>query len=284
MALRLRDLLVGSFAELRVEPTARRVRATLDGEIVVESQRAMLVWESRHVVPYYAVPAEDVRAELRPVPVPADADSQLVTLAPEGLAAGAVSIVRPGSFTRHTVGGEELSIRFAGGDRHRAAFRFTDPDLSGYIGLDFGAFDAWFEEDTQIVAHPRDPFHRVDVLRSSRRVRVESGGRVLAESTRPRLLFETHLPVRFYLPPEDVTEGLLRPSATRTTCAYKGEATYWSLAVEGGTADVAWSYPRPLAEAADIAGMIAFFDEHVDVVLDGQRRERPRTPWSASGS
>lgn len=278
MALRLRDLLVDSFAKLRVEPTAKRVRATLSGETVVDTRRAVLVWEPRHVVPYYAVPVEDLRAELLAVPA-STADHQLVTLAPEGVAAGAVSIVRPGpgSFTRHTSDGEEMSIRFAGADKHRVAYRFADPDLSGYVGLDFAAFDAWLEEDTPIVAHPRDPFHRVDVLHSSRRVRIESGGTVLAESTRPRLLFETHLPLRFYLPAEDLTEGLLRPSPTRTTCAYKGEATYWAL--DG--ADVAWSYPRPLAEAAEIAGMVSFFDERVDVVVDGQRRERPSTPWSA---
>jgi uncharacterized protein (DUF427 family) len=278
--------MVGSFAELRYEPTVFRVRASLDGATVVDTDRALLVWEPRHVVPYFAVPVEDLRAELVPVSAAAGGGADLVSLAPEGAAAGGVSIVRPGSFQAHTAQGEELSVRPAGGpERERAAFRFTDPALAGFVGLDFAAFDAWYEEEEQIVAHPHDPFHRVDVRESNRRVRIELAGRVLADTRRARLLFETHLPVRFYLPREDVSLDLLRPSPKRTTCAYKGEAEYWSIAPDdnGGDdpgVDIAWSYPKPLTEAVGVTGLVAFFDERVDVVEDGQRRERPRTPWS----
>src|SRR5215813_13884900 len=143
MAQRLRDLLIRSFAGLRYEPTAKRVRAVQGGATVVESDRAVLVWEPRQVIPYYAVPADEVRAELVPAPDHPDEDSSLVLLAREGQAGGTVSIMRPGSFLPHTADGEELSIRLAGRpDRHRAAFRFTDGDLAGYIGLEFNAFDA----------------------------------------------------------------------------------------------------------------------------------------------
>ncbi len=285
MTVRLRDVLVKSFAELRYEPAQRRVRATLDGMTVVDSDRAMLVWEPRHVVPYFAVPAEDVHATVVPASTPATGDSAVVTLAPEGAAAGGVSIVPPGSFRTHSCAGEELSIRSSAGEpgwtRDRAAFRFMEPVLAGYLGLDFSAFDAWFEEEDRILAHPRDPFHRVDVRRSARHVRIELEGRLLAESRQARLLFETHLPLRFYLPAADVDHRLLEASARRTTCAYKGHAEYCSVRLADRVVeDLAWSYRQPLPEAAGIAGMIAFFDERVDVFLDGQLRPRPSTPWS----
>jgi uncharacterized protein (DUF427 family) len=146
--------------------------------------------------------------------------------------------------------------------------------------LDHHGFDAWYEEDEPVVGHPRDPFHRVDMRRSSRHVRVELDGEPLAESSRATLLFETSLPTRFYLPREDVLIDL-HPSGKRTYCPYKGQASYWSLDVPGRThQDVAWSYEDPLQDAAPITGLVAFFDERVDVVLDGERRPRPRTAVS----
>jgi uncharacterized protein (DUF427 family) len=146
--------------------------------------------------------------------------------------------------------------------------------------LDFGAFDAWYEEDELNVAHPRDPFHRIDVLPSSRRVRVELDGQVLAESSRPTLLFETMLPARYYLPREDI-RAELTPSATRTYCAYKGEASYWSAAAGGrAVPDIAWTYQQPRHDAAQVRGLIAFFNERLDITVDGKRLDRPRTPWS----
>ena len=144
--------------------------------------------------------------------------------------------------------------------------------------LDFGAFDAWYEEDELNVAHPRDPFHRIDVLPSSRQVRLELDGQVLAVSSRPVLLFETMLPTRYYLPRADVTAELV-PSSTRTWCAYKGQASYFSASVGGRLVpDIAWSYPDPQHDAARVRDLIAFFDERIDVVLDGERRSRPVTP------
>jgi uncharacterized protein (DUF427 family) len=286
MALRLRDVLVQTFGQLRYEPAARRVRAILAGDTVVDTERALLIWEPQRVIPYYAVPVEDVRAELFPASTAADESPQLVTLAPDGESTAGVTIVRPGSFAGHTVHGDALTARIGDTSLPGAAFRFTGEastgtELTGYVGLDFAAFDTWLEEDETVIAHPRDPFHRVDVRRSSRKVRIELGGQLLAESSRPRLLFETHLPTRFYLPPEDVDIAALRPSTTATTCAYKGAAHYWGAPGDAGDGvDIAWSYPEPLPEAVEITGMIAFFDERVDVTLDGQHRERPRTPWS----
>jgi uncharacterized protein (DUF427 family) len=151
------------------------------------------------------------------------------------------------------------------------------PQLLGRPVLAFEDFDAWYEEDERNVSHPRDPFHRIDFVHSSRHVRVERDGQVLAESSRPVLVFEPPLPVRYYLPAEDVRTDLLVPSDRRTRCAYKGEASYLSLP---GFDGVAWFYPAPLREAGEIKDRIAFFDEHADITVDGRALERPVTPWS----
>ena len=187
-------------------------------------------------------------------------------------------------FTMHSTAGEAVDLHAAGLVRAGAGFRPADPDLAGLVILDFGAFDAWYEEDELNVAHPRDPFHRIDVLPSSRQVRLELDGQVLAVSSRPVLLFETMLPTRYYLPRADVTAELV-PSSTRTWCAYKGQASYFSASVGGRIVpDIAWSYPDPQHDAARVRDLIAFFDERIDVVLDGERRARPVTPWSESWS
>jgi uncharacterized protein (DUF427 family) len=181
----------------------------------------------------------------------------------------------------HTAAGEPMSVRAAGQTRDGAAFRPADPELSGHVILDFAAFDAWHEEDERLVAHPRDPFHRLDILPSSREVRIELDGTLLAHSTGAHLLYEGNvLPVRFYLPPEDVRVPLL-PSPTRTACAYKGEASYWTPDLARDAAgDLAWSYEAPLKEAAPLAGLVAFFNERVDVTVDGELQSRPHTPWA----
>jgi uncharacterized protein (DUF427 family) len=183
-------------------------------------------------------------------------------------------------FTVHSTDGEMVDVRAAGQRRPGAGFRPADPDLAGLVILDFGAFDAWYEEDEQNVGHPRDPYHRIDVLPSSRQVRLELEGEVLAVSSRPALLFETMLPARYYLPRADVTAELV-PSSTRTWCAYKGQASYFSARVGGRLVpDIAWSYPEPRHDADRVRDLVAFFDERVDVTLDGERRDRPVPPWS----
>jgi uncharacterized protein (DUF427 family) len=273
VATLLRDARVRAMDELRYEPTEKRVRAALGEHTVADSTRAVLVWEPKRVLPSYAVPQDDLRAELLPS-----------TETPPGVEHSAEQPILHGAipFAVHTTGGEALTVRVGDQKREGAAFRPADSDLSGYVVLDFHAFDAWYEEDEPIVAHPRDPFHRVDIRQSSRHVRIELQSELLAESARPHLVFETSLPVRFYLPREDVRVQL-RPAAKRTYCAYKGEASYWAFDVNGSErADLVWSYERPLREAADITGLVAFFDEKVQVTVDGQRRGAPRGAISAT--
>jgi uncharacterized protein (DUF427 family) len=263
MGTRMRDLLGGALHSLRYEPTDKRLRIYLNEEPVANTVNGLLVWEPRRVVPTYAVPERDVSARLESAGRVDDL-ADLPVLVPTN------------PFTAHSCTGEMLDVVTATERRPSAAFRPDDPDLTGYLTFDFSAFE-WREEDEPIVAHPHDPFKRIDILASSRRVRVKWEGRLLAESSRPLLLFETLLPVRFYLPRADVVVDL-EPTETVSYCAYKGRASYFS--VPDGPADVAWTYHQPLREAEPVTERIAFFNERVDVIVDGRRRERPVTPWS----
>jgi uncharacterized protein (DUF427 family) len=259
----MRDLLGGALPSLRYEPTEKRLRILLNGELVADTVNGLLVWEPRRVVPTYAVPAADISARLEPVGRVDDV-SDLPILVPTN------------PFTAHSCTGEMFDVTVDAATRPSAAFRPDDPDLAGYVTFDFSAFE-WREEDEPTVAHPHDPFKRIDILASNRHVRVEADGRLLAESSRPLLLFETLLPVRFYLPRADVVVDL-EPTDTISHCAYKGRASYFS--VPDGPADVAWTYHQPLREAEPVTDRIAFFNERLDITVDGQRRQRPTTPFS----
>jgi uncharacterized protein (DUF427 family) len=257
----MQDLMFGSMPLLRHEPTEMRVRVS-DGDLqVADTTRAVLVWEPRRIVPSYAVPLADLRAELAAGTLPS-------IPAPE-------RILDPGiPFAAHSCDGETVDLvigdtRFAG-----AGFRPEDKDLAEYVVLDFAAFDAWFGEDERLMAHPRDPYHRVDVRQSSRTVRLELDGEVIAESNRPVLVFETSLPTRFYLPREDIVAELT-PTERRTACAYKGQASYFTVA---GYTDLAWTYLEPLDGATGLTGRIAFLDDKLDVFVDGRHRDQPHSP------
>ncbi len=154
-------------------------------------------------------------------------------------------------------------------------------NLAGHITFDWDQMDAWYEEAEEVYEHARDPQHRVDLLESTRKVEVRFDGRLLGSSDQPRLLFETALPTRYYLPPEDVNFEFLEPSDLVTRCPYKGIARFWSVA-DGGKdgRNVAWSYPDPIPENPRIKDLVAFYNERLDITVDGEQLERPRTPWS----
>ena len=242
---------------IRFENGAKRVRAFLGGEVVADTARPVLVWE----VPYYPAyyfPLADVRAELK-------ADGGRVHSPSRGDAS---------TFT----------VRTGGAEAPGAALRYEDSpieELRDLVRLDWPAMDAWFEEDEEVFTHPRDPYTRVEILSSSRRVRVEVGGVTIAESAGPRLLFETGLPVRYYLPKTHVRLDLLIPTDTVTHCPYKGQAEYWSVrASDGVHEDLAWSYRAPLPESQKVAGLVAFYNEKVDIHVDGVLQDRPVTKFS----
>ena len=270
------ELVYGAMPELRIHPVRQRVRATVDGVTVVDSNRAVLVWEPRRVVPSYAVPAADVAGEL--VAFEGTPGQER----PVRLGKGGPPVLDPSTpFTVHSCEGRSLSIRAGGATLEGAAFAPDDPDLDGHVVLDWDAFTGWLEEDQPVMGHPHDPFDRIDCLRSSRHVRLEADGVVLADSRRPTMLLETPLPVRYYLPRKDVALDLLEPSELRTVCAYKGIARYWDARVgDRVVRAVAWSYEEPLHDAAPVRDLVAFFTERIDLVLDGERVERPVTPWS----
>jgi uncharacterized protein (DUF427 family) len=180
--------------------------------------------------------------------------------------------------------GGTFTVRAGGREAPRAALRYEDSpieELREAIRLDWNSMDAWFEEDEELFTHPRDPYTRVDILPSSRHVRVEVDGVTLAESTSPRLLFETGLPVRYYLPKTHVRMDLLTATDSVSHCPYKGQAEWW--AVRAGNRvhdDLAWSYRTPLPESQNVTGLIAFYDEKVDVYVDGVQQVRATTKFS----
>ena len=161
--------------------------------------------------------------------------------------------------------------------------------LDGMVRLEWAALDAWFEEDEEVFVHPRNPYVRVDALRSTRTVRVELDGLLLAESGAPVMVFETGLPTRYYLDRGTVHIEHLRPSTTATSCPYKGRTSrYWSVAADDTVhTDLAWSYDFPTRELLAITGLVAFLNERVDIIVDGTLLDRPRTHFSdhpAAGS
>jgi uncharacterized protein (DUF427 family) len=244
---------------IRVEHGEKRVRAYLGGEVVADTSRPLLVWEAPYYPTYY-FPIADVRAVLL------DADDGTTAHSPS------------------RGEGRILTVRAGGLEARSAALRYEDSpieELREAIRLDWAAMDAWFEEDEEVFTHPRDPYTRVDILPSSRHLRVEVDGITLAESANPRLLFETGLPVRYYLPKTHLRLELLAPSDTVSHCPYKGQAEYWSVrAGEKVHADLGWSYKTPLPESQKIAGMVAFYNEKVDIYVDGVLQERPVTKFS----
>lgn len=232
----------------------RHVRGLKDGETVVDSKRVHMLHESR-ILPVWYFPAEDVRMDL----------------------------LRETGHTTHCPWKGD-SRYYALRDVEKAAWTYPEPiagmeRLKGLVAFHFGALDEWLEEDEPVIGHPRDPFHRIDVNRSSRHVKVTLDGETLAESDRPLALFETGLPTRWYLPREDVNMDVLQPSETRTTCAYKGHASTFS---SGERDDIAWTYSEPEREVEPIRDRIAFYNEFVDIELDGEPQERPASPFSRS--
>jgi uncharacterized protein (DUF427 family) len=160
-----------------------------------------------------------------------------------------------------------------------------EPEVDGYVTVSWSAAERWLEEDEELLGHPHDPFHRIEVLRSSRPVRVRVGGELVAKSSHPRILFETSLPARYYLPREDVRTDVLEPSPLATTCAYKGHAAYWDVVtLEGRFPAAAWSYEDPLHEAEPVRDLLCFFQERheIELEVDGVALDMPETPWSGT--
>ena len=243
------------------EPSPRRVRVKFDGETIADTTNVHLLFETRHL-PVYYFPRSDVRFDLM-------TETDHHTFCPF-----------KGTASYWTI---------AVGDRvaENAVWGYPDPfdevaAIKDSVAFYWDRVDAWYEEDEEIFVHPRDPYRRVDVLESFRPVQVVVGGKVVAETRRARFLFETRLPTRYYIPPEDVRMDLLVASDKVTRCPYKGKARYYSIKIDDKLfGDLVWTYPDPIPECPKIKGYLCFFNEHVDdILVDGVSQLRPLTSWS----
>lgn len=243
----------------RVEPTPRWVRVRAGDVWVADSRRALLLaWYGPRMLPTYCFPADDVLTDL----------------------------LRPSSSPGRAPMAEAHDLAVNNQVLEGAASLFRDPPppldaLDGHWSFTWDGRVSWFEEGLEVHVHARDPSKRVDVVPSERHVRVVLDGRVLAESDTPHALFETSLPTRWYLPVDDVEWEHLEPSDTVSRCPYKGTARYWSVRTGDQLhRNLAWSYPEPVVECPRIAGLVCFFNEKVDLVIDGVLQPRLVTPWS----
>jgi uncharacterized protein (DUF427 family) len=249
---------------LRTEHIDKWVRAYLDGVTVVDSRHPLLFWEDRFPVPGYAFPRSDVRTDLL-TETAAEPPHDPFFFLPKG----------PVS--------QWYDVTVAGRTVPHAAWVRDAPELSELLIFSWqpGVFDRWLEEDEPVAGHPRDPHKRVEAIASSRHVVVEYNGVRLADSSRPVLLFETDLPTRYYLPPEDVNQAVLEPTSNRSHCPYKGAADqYWSVTGQPDATNIAWSYSAPYPAVAKVAGRVAFYNELVDITVDGVPQPRPESPFT----
>ncbi|MGZ4199908.1 MAG: DUF427 domain-containing protein [Thermoleophilia bacterium] len=242
---------------LRVEHSPRWVRVFFAGVPIADSKRVLLVFEPRHM-PEYWFPREDVRTDL---------------------------LEKSGTDTASIPVTHRWSVRVEDRVAENAAWSYPEPgeareEMRDHIAFVWDKMDAWYEEDEEVFFHPRHPNQRVDAIQSSRHVRVEIDGHVVADTMRPTLLFETGLPTRFYIPKLDVRMDLLEPTDKTSRCPYKGVATYWSLRL-GDTVheNVVWSYPEPIPECPKIENLLAFYNEKADIWVDGELQPKPQTAW-----
>jgi uncharacterized protein (DUF427 family) len=244
------------------ERSPRRVRLQFNGAWIADSTAAHLLFETRHL-PIYYFPRADVRMEL-------------------------LRATDHHSYCPYKGTAAYWSITVGDRVSENAVWGYPEPfdevaAIEDYVAFYWDRVEHWFEEDDEIFVHARDPYKRVDVVNSSRPLKVVIGGETVAETTRARFLYETRLPTRYYLPPEDVRMDLLVPSDKVTACPYKGTARYWSVKISDRVfPDIVWSYPAPIPECPKIKNYLCFFNEHVDdIVLDGMSVPKPLTPWSA---
>lgn len=241
-----------------VEPVPRRIRAVLDGRVVIDTNRALYVWETPYYPQYY-IPPQDVAEEFL-----VDEDRR--------------QHLKRGTARRVGLRVADRAVSGAG----RQYVESPTEAIVGHYRFDWGAFDSWYEEDERVYVHPRSPYVRVDALRSARPIRIELDGAVLADASSSVMVFETGLPTRYYVDRDRIDLTHLSPSATATECPYKGRTTgYWSAEAGGRTVeDVAWSYEFPTRQLQPITGLVAFYNEKVDIVLDGVLLDRPVSRYS----
>jgi uncharacterized protein (DUF427 family) len=232
---------------LYAERPRRRMRAELGGRTVVQSDDAVVLFEpGRYPVAYFPI-ADFTDGVLKPT------DHHSI----------------------HPDLGDTVWFEVAGDTRTaaRGAWRHIALPahaaiLEGQVALAWRAMDAFYEEDDRILGHAADPYHRIDIRRSSRRLVVRAGDRAIADTIRPVVLYESGFAPRWYVPRDDILAEALAPNELQTFCPYKGIASYYDI---GGVENAAWSYRAPLDEMAAIGDLVSFEPDRVEVTLDGQR-------------
>jgi uncharacterized protein (DUF427 family) len=246
---------------IKIDSTPRWVRVKFNGLIIADSKEVLILHERGHL-PVYYFPEKDVNKE----------------------------VLVPTEKTSHCpLKGNASYWTIKVGDRtvENAVWSYQNPiperkEIKGYFSFYWNQVDAWFEEEEEIFVHPRDPYKRVDALLSSRHIKIVLEGKTVAESRRPVIVFETGVPVRYYLPKEDVAQEFLEPYNLTTRCPYKGSASYWSVIIEGKSFEnIVWSYLNPIPEISKIAGLLSFYNERVDVYVDGELQKQPEWHYSA---
>ncbi|KAJ7650079.1 hypothetical protein FB45DRAFT_886862 [Roridomyces roridus] len=235
-----------------VEDSSKRVRVLFGGAVVVDTTEAKLVW-GRYGPAYYFPQSQLLEEYLQNGAASNDSSNSGVVY---DLVVG----------TKKAEGAVTVYSNPSAAQQH----------LQGLVNIKFSAADAWFEEDDQLFIGPKNPYHRVDVLNSSRHIRIEIDGVEVANSRSPKLLYETGYRVRTYIPKTDCRLDLLVPSDHKTACPYKGEAHYYhvQLTPEKRVDNVVWWYLNPNLECAQISGLVAFYDEKLDVFVDGVKQSR----------
>jgi len=244
------------------ELSPRWVRTVLGGVTIADSKRVMILRQSERL-PVYYFPKEDVRMDL-------------------------MEVTQHSAKTRAQGKMSFWNIKVGETITENAAWAFLDPPdewkkIEDYVAFEWGKMDSWYEEEEEVFVHLREPYHRVDVIDSSRHIRVIVAGEVIAETRNPKLLFETELPTRYYFPKEDVRMDLLVPSNLKTRCPYKGIASYWSVKIgDQIMKNIVWGYPDPVVECPKIKGLVCFYNERVDsLYVDDKLMPKPITPWSS---
>ena len=241
---------------VRIENGSKRVRVMLAGEVVADTTTPLLVWEVPYFPTYY-FPGDDVNLDV---------------------------LVETEEKRKSPSRGEATQYRVEVKGAVGSAYSYLDPkmgSLAEHYAFVWSTMDHWFEEDEEVFVHARDPYTRIDIVASSRRVRVEVEGETVADTTNASFLFETGLPTRYYIPKTDVRMDLLTPTERATSCPYKGTARYWSVEAGGTTSDdIVWGYDNPLPESQKIMGLVSFYNERADIYVDEVLQDRPKTKFS----
>ena len=246
---------------IHISESPRHVRIVFGGKTLADSKHVKLLREDG-ILPVYYFPASDVRMDL---------------------------MVPSGKKTECPYKGEASYWSLKAGNKtaDNAAWSYINPlpeasELKNHFAFEWNKMDAWYEEDEEVFVHPRDPYKRVDVMPSKRHVRIVIDGQTVADTRRPRLLFETNHPVRYYIPQEDVRMDFLVPSTAQSRCPYKGPASYWSVKIGDQIfEDMIWGYKEPIPECPKIKGLLCFFHERgAEIYVDGEKIPPPKRKWA----